>query len=463
MAEGDRGTHAAIEHDVAAFVRNVAFEALPADVVAQGQRCLVDLIGVAAAGSTTHASVIARAYAATQLLGSTRDARVLFDGRRAGLAGAAFAGASTIDALDAHDGHVLTKGHAGTAILPALLSVIDGAQRGEPGAKVDGREFLTCLVLGYEVATRAGIALHATVSDYHCSGAWNAFGCAAVVSRLLGLGEGAIRHALGVAEYFGPRGQILRACDSPTMVKDGSGWGAHTGVTAALLAADGFTGAPALTIERDDARAHWGDLGTRWRIREQYFKAYPVCRWAQPAVEAALALQRAQRFAAEDVAALAIESFREAIDLGSQCAIASNTEEAQYSLRFPIAAALVFGDVGPLEVSEPKLADPRVERLQRVMQLREEADFSRRFPAERWARVRITLADGRTLVSEPARARGNPENPLADDELRRKYFAYAEPVLGAARAGRIAETARSLPTDSAALDSLLDDLLEPVR
>jgi 2-methylcitrate dehydratase PrpD len=65
--------------------------------------------------------------------------------------------------------------------------------------------------------------------------------------------------------------------------------------------------------------------------------------------------------------------------------------------------------------------------------LSDDADFSARFPAERWARVRIVLTDGRTFVSEPARARGNPENPLADDELRRKYFAYAEPVLGGAR------------------------------
>jgi 2-methylcitrate dehydratase PrpD len=303
--------------------------------------------------------------------------------------------------------------------------------------------------------------LHATVSDYHCSGAWNALGCAAVAARLLAIDPPAIRHALGVAEYFGPRGQILRACDSPTMVKDGSGWGAHTGVTAALLARDGFTGAPALTIDRADALPFWSDLGTRWRIREQYFKAYPVCRWAQPAVEAVLALQRTHRFAAEDVATLSVESFREAVALGSECAIAANTEEAQYSLKFPIAAALVFGDVGPAEVSAPKLADPRVERLQRVMALREDADFSRRFPAERWARVRVTLADGRSLVSEPARARGNPENPLADDELRRKFLAYAEPVLGAARTTRIEQAVNALPTDSAALSSLLDDLLEP--
>ena len=384
MAEGDRGAKVADRSSgispgaartspgVAAFVRDVAFRDLPPDVVEQAGRCLLDLIGVAAAGSRTPAAAIAAGYAATQLCGYDRDARILFDGRRAGLAGAAFAGASTIDALDAHDGHPLTKGHAGAAILPALLAAVDGAQSGEPAADIDGRELLTCLVLGYEIATRAGIALHATVSDYHCSGAWNALGCAAIAARLLALDNARIREALGVAEYFGPRGQILRVCDSPSMVKDGIGWGAHVGVSAALLARDGFTGAPALTVERADARGLWDDLGTRWRIREQYFKAYPVCRWAQPAVEAALDLQRTHRFAAEEVVALTVESFREAIALGAACAMPATTEDAQYHLRHPIAAALVFGDIGVLEVSPPRLADPRVERLQRAMTLTED-------------------------------------------------------------------------------------------
>jgi 2-methylcitrate dehydratase PrpD len=462
MAEGGRGAGlAAAFADVPAFARELAFGDLPEDVVRQAQRCLLDLLGVAAAGSRTTAAAIASAYASTQLLGSERDARIVFDGRRAGLAGAAFAGATAIDALDAHDGHVLTKGHAGAAVLPALLALVDGAKPGEPAAAIDAHELLTCLVLGYEVATRAGIALHATASDYHCSGAWNSLGCAAVAARLLALDTARIREALGVAEYFGPRGQILRACDSPTMVKDGSGWGAQVGVTAALLARDGFTGAPALTVEREDARPLWGDLGTRWRIREQYFKAYPVCRWAQPAVEAALALQRAHGFAAEEVAAVTIESFREAIALGSGCAVVGTTEEAQYSLPFPIAAALVFGDIGAPEVSRPRLADPRVQRLQRAMTLTEDAEFSRRFPAERWARVKVNLADGRSLVSEPARARGGPENPLDDDEMRRKYRAFAEPVLGVARTLRIERGVDSLVRERAALPALLADILQP--
>src|SRR5258708_29663591 len=98
------------------------------------------------------------------------EARLLFAARRGSRAGAAFAGASTIDALDGHDGHVLTKGHAGVAVLPALLAYIDGGiapaerrraapRRSPPGGRrraaplrgepIDGREFLTCFVLGY--------------------------------------------------------------------------------------------------------------------------------------------------------------------------------------------------------------------------------------------------------------------------------------------------------------------------
>jgi 2-methylcitrate dehydratase PrpD len=454
MTGRNRAT-AANRTTVPAFARTLAYDELPADVVAQAKRCLLDLIGVAAGGSRTPGASIVTHYVATQLGGR---ARILFDGRGAGIAGAAFAGASTIDALDGHDGHALTKGHAGAAVLPALLAYVDGAI----ASAIDGREFLTCLVLGYEIATRAGIVLHATVSDYHCSGSWNALACAMVGGRLLGFDDARMRHALGIAEYFGPRGQILRVCDHPTMVKDGTGWGAQVGVTAALLARDGFTGAPALTVEDSTAEAHWSDLRARWLIREQYFKAYPVCRWAQPAIEAALALQRTHAFTATDVTALVIESFREAIDLGSQCPHPATTDEAQYSVRYAVAAALVFGCLGATELGVTRIADPRVARLIAATSLSEDLDFSHRFPAERWARVRVTLADGRAVVSEPASARGSPENPLSDAELRGKYRALATPVLGRERTTAIETAVDAITTDAAALRVLIEALLAPV-
>ena len=441
--------------NIAEFTHGLSLDAMPSDVVRQAERCLLDLIGVAAGGARTPAASIVNAYAASHMTSRASEARLLFDGRRASRAGAAFAGATTIDALDAHDGHVLTKGHAGVAVLPALLAAIDG------GAACDGAEFLACVVLGYEIGTRAGIALHASVPDYHCSGAWNALACAAIVARLLRLDAARLREALGIAEYAGPRGQILRVCAHPTMLKDGSSWGAHAGVMAALLAHDGFTGAPAVTLEDEEVRALWRDLGQRWRIREQYFKAYPVCRWAQPAIEAALALKRAHRFDVAEVDSVGIESFREAIDLGSQCPSPATTDEAQYSLPYGVVAALTFGRVGAEEVDTAALRDARVARLLDRIVLTEDAEFSRRFPAERWARLRITLADGRTLVSEPARARGNPENPLVDDELRAKYLALAGPVLGAARTARIADAVASL-AGGGAVAPLLDDLLSPI-
>jgi 2-methylcitrate dehydratase PrpD len=456
MPEDKRNSpvNAGIAADVPAFVQGLAFADLPADVVAQAQRCLLDLIGVAAAGSRTSAAQIVNSYAATQLRSSETEARMLFSGRRTSPAGAAFAGATTIDSFDAHDGHVLIKGHAGVVVLPTLLAMVDS------GAACDAREFVTALVLGYEVATRAGISLHASAAEPHCSGSWSTIACAAIAARLLRLGIGQIRHALGIAEYFGPRGQLTRVCDSPSMVKDGSGWGAHAGVTAALLARAGFTGAPALTVERDDATAYWNDLGSRWRIREQYFKAYPVCRWAQPAIEAALNLQRAANFSAEDIKEIAIETFAEAVALGAGCPIPNATDEAQYSLPHPVAAALVFGQVGAEEIALPRLADPRIRRLLITMKVIEDAGFSRRFPAERWARVRITLNDGRMLASEPAIARGNPENPLTDNELRGKYRSLAEPVLGVGRAARIERQVDALHVDPAALRPLIEDLMQ---
>src|SRR3546814_11208549 len=91
---------------------------------------------------------------------------------------------------------------------------------------------------------------------------------------------------------------MMRVIDHPTMLKDGSAMGAMSGVSAALLAAAGFTGAPAVTVMGAAVADLWADLGQRWRIEEQYTKAYPVCRWAQPAAEAVLSPRQAAGAAA---------------------------------------------------------------------------------------------------------------------------------------------------------------------
>ncbi|MCP4560340.1 MAG: MmgE/PrpD family protein [Bosea sp.] len=439
------------------FIHGLNFAQLPPEVVHQARRCLLDLVGVAVSGRQTELSHIAHDFAVDHLGAGRKGARLLFDGRRASAAGAAFAGATTIDSFDAHDGHALTKGHAGVAILPALLAVADAEGLLE-GGSLDGEALLTRLVLGYEIATRAGIALHASACDYHTSGAWNALGCAAVAARLLGLDRERSRHALGIAEYHGPRSQMMRCIDHPTMVKDGSGWGALAGTSAAYLAKDGFTGAPAITLEAPEQAAIWADLGERWLVLDQYFKPWPVCRWAQPAIEAASLLLSEHGLAAADIERVEVETFHEAVRLGAQRP--ATTEAAQYAIGFPLAAFIVRGRLGAGEIGTDGLCDSAIADMLRRVRLIESPEFSRRFPAERLARLRLVLKSGQVAASEATAARGDRGHPLSDADMLSK-FRYSAAVLGNERGTALGNNCMKLPRGSN-IETICASLFAPV-
>ncbi|MEZ5776684.1 MAG: MmgE/PrpD family protein, partial [Hyphomicrobiaceae bacterium] len=403
--------------------------------------CLIDLVGTAAAGTGTPLSRIIREHALDCFGPGRTRARLMLDGREVSAAGAALANGMTIDAFDSHDGHVLTKGHAGAALLPGLLAAAENA-----AAPVSGREALAALAIGYEVAIRAGMALHRTVADYHTSGAWNALGVVAIAARLLGLDRETLRHGLGIAEYHGPRSQMMRCIDYPTMLKDGSGWGAMTGISAAWLARGSFTGAPAITVEvGSDARAAgvWEDLGSRWRITEQYFKPYPVCRWAQPAIRCVLELRAAHDIDPARVEAIEIRTFHEATRINS--AAPASTEEAQYSLPFPVAAALLRGRLVPADILENGLRDPAVLALAARVRLIDDPEISPRYPAERLARARIRMKDGTEHRTGILPALGDPDRPLGDKGLRDKFLANAATTLDERRARDLLALCEELP------------------
>lgn len=428
------------------FINETRFEDLPKPMIHEALRCLVDTVGVAVGGSQTQLSQIIHSHAARQFGGS--DATLWQDGRTVSAAGAALANGMTIDALDAHDGHKLTKGHVGCGVVPGLIAMMQAE------GKTDAQELLTSIVIGYEIGTRAGIALHATACDYHTSGAWIALATAALGARQLGLTTAQTREALGTAEYHGPRSQMMRCIDAPTMVKDGSGWGAMGGVSAAYLAQDGFTGAPAISMEDPEVSSFWDDLGQNWYVAQQYIKLYPVCRWAQPAAEGALALVRDHGVTPDQIATIKVETFHEAKRLN---AIPTNTEQAQYSLPFSVAAALVRGTIGVPEVTEDGLSDPQILALAKCVEISETDKFNAAFPARRFARVHLHLKSGQILSSETTEAQGDPENKVSDDVIWDKFRTLTTPVLGHDWADRFLTDARALP-ESASARNLFDQL-----
>ncbi len=441
---------------VAAFVSALDYAALPKGVSRTAALLMLDLIGVLAASSKLDVARIVRDHAARHWAAGdgAPSAALPLDGRRTSLPGLAFATAFQIDNLDAHDGWQPSKGHAGAALFPALCAFAAAAPA------VPGREALVAMVLGYEIAYRAAAALHATVADYHTSGAWNALGCAAIGARLRRLPPRAFRDALGIAEYHGPRSQMMREIANPTMLHDGTGWGAPVGVAAVLLAEDGFAGAPAATVEFDDAAFAWADLGHNWLTVQQYIKPYPICRWAHAPIDAALALRTAHGLTAEMIEVVEIATFAYSAELN--CAVPVTTSIAQYSLAWPVAAALARGRVTVDEVLAPSFSDPALVALTARIRAVVDPACEAAYPVRRLARLTVRLKDGRRLESGLTEASGGPVPQPTEAEVVAKFRSFAGPVLGDGRTRALETAVLGLGAPDADFGAVLRLLAEPV-
>ena len=129
-----------------------------------------------------------------------------------------------------------------------------------------GKDFATYLALAYQVSYHAGLTLRDACTDYHTSRAWTAAGVAAVTARILSCDPVQIHEVAGIGEYNGPRNQMMRCIEHPTMVRDGVGWDAPTEITAGFLAKNGFTSAPAVTCKGP----YWDRLQNTWKFGHRH-------------------------------------------------------------------------------------------------------------------------------------------------------------------------------------------------
>jgi 2-methylcitrate dehydratase PrpD len=353
---------------------------------------------------------------------------VLLSGQRLQPSGAALANATMANALDIDDGHRLTKGHPGAVVFPAVLAAAEDCQ-------ATGEQFLISLLVAYEVAIRAGVLVHQLRPEYHCTGSWGALGAAAGVARILGLTAEQTEHALGIAEYHSTYSPMMRCIDHPSMLKDGIGWGSMAGISSAYLAREGFTGIPSL-FSFAEAEEFVSELGHVHRIEHLYFKPYACCRWAQPAVEGVKQLVAENGISHRLVEKIVIRTFTESARLMK--GVPANTEEAQYNLYFPIAACLVFGEVGPRQVLQ-ELDSETVHSVMRKIVTETDPRLSAEFPRKALCQVEIFTSDGRAFVSPVMQAKGDYDHPLTTAEKKDKFFWLTEPIIGKARSALLLE------------------------
>jgi len=421
----------------ARFLMDIRWSSLPEAVQSKARMSLMDNLSATISGSRAAVSRVATEFAFDFMPGE--QATILVHGKTASTAGAGFANASAANGLDTDDGARYAYGHAGAQVFPAALAVAEAEN-------LSGADLLTGMVAGYEVAHRIGRCWHDDHAVYQACGSWGSVACAAVAAHLMKLDFQRTKNALGIADYHAPNVPMMRDIAHPAMVKHGIGWGVLTGISAAQLAARGFTGIPTL-LSVDKYREWVEDLGRHYLMVDGVgwkAKGYACCGWAHAAVEGSKRLMDEHRVDLGQIDRIIVETFDESAALGTR--LPTTTEEAQFNLAWPVAAMLVDGEIGPAQILERRLQDREIRRLAAKVEVRESEELNelRRLfqagdPRGRFAsRVSVVLADGKRLDSGLVEG-GFAYPPPGWDRTRmeEKFHWLVDPVLGKNRADEL--------------------------
>jgi 2-methylcitrate dehydratase PrpD len=376
---------------VARFIGHTKWQDVPAEAQHMVKLSLLDALGAALSGTLAGISDISSRFVAQGMQGDS--ATLLLQNTRATAAGAAFFNANAANAFDSDDDNPMVWGHIGATLIPAALAVAEKYS-------ASGEALLTALAVGYEVAFRTGRCWHDHHETWRAAGSWGSVPNAAAAAHLMGLNEEPIENALGIAEYHAPLIPIERDLAQPAMVKHGMGWGAINGIMAAELAQLGYTGVPG--ILGFEKYAEWvADIGKTYLISTvQGFKEITGCAYGHQPIYALREIRKTRDFNADEVEHVLIETHEHAILLPS--AAPTNTEQAQFSIVWPLACELLYREYGPHQQMEPILSDSVTRAMLGKIELVEDQEFNRLYHLTEKvdhggsfnARVTVTLKNG---------------------------------------------------------------------
>ncbi len=424
------GSPTALLAQISAYGARDAVRALPPEVMHHAKRALIDWFAALYPGTrVSPATNLVRAHAAE--LGAGRSSLPGF-GTTAFPALAAWINGTASHSVEFDDIFRDAVYHPGCPVIAAALAVAEDRGR-------SGRELLTAITVGYEISTRIGAAVQPSHYRYfHTTGTVGAFGSSAAAAALLAPGDAVVMgHALATAATFAAG--LQQAFRSDAMTKPlHAGHAASVGVTSALAAAGGVTGAADI-LEGDAGfgaamsdGARWeravDGLGERYNITRITQKNHGCCGHAFAAIDAALAL-RARGVKAEDVTMVAVASYKAALDVAG-IREPRTTAEAKFSIPYLIAHALLRGSVRLDAFDQARLADPAIRELMRKVYLREDPALTADFPGKRAAHVAITTRDGARMEHFAPYRKGDPEAPLSDAEIDAKFIELVVPVRG---------------------------------
>ena len=405
---------------------------LPAEVAERARLHLVDTFASMLSGSRLLPG--RKMLAFVKPLGGTREAgiigtRIVTTTLNAALANGTFGHADETD-----DTHPPTRSHPGTSVVPTALALAEWRQ-------LPGEHLLRAMVLGYDLCARTLLALDATryaQTGRHAGAMGQLFGATAAACALLKLNTRQIRYALSyAAEHVGGIATMFRDTEHMEKAYAMGGMPAHDGLSAALMAARGFTGVEdvfsgepnffSIFIDRAHPDEMVKGLGRVFEIMRGGIKRWTAGGPIQGPLHVLYELIREHRFKADDVEQL-VARVPEA-----ELKIVDNRDMPDISLQHLLAVMLLDGTMTFAAAHDYKRAnDPKVRKMRE--RIRAIADPSIPAPVRGWRCVmEVTLKDGRKLTRQTMAAKGSPDNPLDRNEVAEKALDLMGPVIGKAR------------------------------
>jgi 2-methylcitrate dehydratase PrpD len=414
--------------DIAEFAVETRFEDLPAAVVHEAVRDIINILAVSLYSARDSSLQILLSLFKEE--GGNPRAGVWGTGFKTTLANAALANGYTAHLEDYDDTHFPTVVHPTAPTLPAAYAIAE--QRGG-----SGRELITAVALGVEACCRVCNSVHPWHYDegWHITGTMGVFGGAIAASKMLGLDVDQTVAALGIA---GTQAAGVREAFGTMTKPMHPGRAAQAGLNGALLAQKGFTAATeilegrrgvavVMSSEHDLSRLTDG-LGTRWEIFNNGLKPYSCGVVSHAAIDAAIALSRRPGF--DPRAVEAIEAVVHPLVPELMGRMEPDVGLAgKFSCAHCIAAGLVDGAAYPAQFTDARVKDPMLASLRRKVKYT--IDHSK---GEDQVTLRLAMRDGALLEHTVEHATGSPENPLSDERLEDKFLTLAAPTLGEAAA-----------------------------
>lgn len=427
-----------ITQEIARYVAGTRYRDIPSDVIQLARGFILDGLGVALAGSTDECARIVQRQ--IRQMGGSAECSVLGTSVLAPAAKAALANGVAGHAMDYDDTQLSTSKEAVYGLLthpttPVLAAVLTLGQK----ERITGAEFLLAYVLGVEVECRIADAINPRhyQSGFHSTATMGGLGAAVAAGKILRLKEPQLLATLGIAasmasglrENFGTMTKPLHA-----------GRAAENGVTAALLARDGFTAAPnileaargffnAMAGGYEDSKIR-GCLGSPYFMKQPgiSIKPYPSGSLSHPAQDLILDLVKEHDVKAENI---------ERIEVGTNSNVPNaliypmpkTALEGKFSIPFCMAIAVLERKAGIAQFQDRKVRGKKVVELMKRVTLYVDEELERLGYDQVRSRVRVRLKDGRVLEGRYDVARGHPAKPMSWAELTEKFRDCAGLVL----------------------------------